>query len=326
MPPGRSTRRRSRRRSAAAPTRSDSFEVGRFIEYERVKDWWGADLPVARGQNNFDTCAMNSTATAISRFRRSRRRAICSGRNSRPGSGPRAMTFRRSTRAASNATSSRSEDRWDARLVLQYATGIFKDKRVREALIYAFDFEWTNKTLMFGSYQRMHSLFQNSDMMAVGKPGPDEMALLGPLRDKVPAEVFEDPFVPPVSDGSGQDRLQLRKASALLQDAGFAIVEGKRVTPQGEKITVEFLIDEPSTQPHHMPFIKNLGTLGIEATLRIVDPVQFRARLDDFDFDITVQRFGFSTLPGALLRTFFSSRSAASKGSQNSRWHLRPAC
>jgi microcin C transport system substrate-binding protein len=127
----------------------------------------------------------------------------------------------------------------------------------REAFIDAFDFEWTNKLIMYGSYQRTHSVFQNSDMMAVGKPSADEVALLESFRGKVPDEVFGDPFVPPVSDGSGQDRVLLRKASALLQQAGFVIKDGKRVTPNGERINVEFLLDGPSLQPHHMPFIKN---------------------------------------------------------------------
>jgi microcin C transport system substrate-binding protein len=300
------------------PYKVGQFEVGRFIEYVRVKEWWGADLPVARGQHNFDTVryeyyrdrdlAFQGFTAKNYLFREEFTSRIWATGYDFP-----AIREGRVKRDVIPFGGSVGIQGW----FFNTRREIFKDTRVREALIYAFDFEWTNKTIMFGAYQRLHSLFQNSDMMAVGKPGPDEMALLGPLRDKVPEAVFEDPFVPPVSDGSGQDRLQLRKASALLQDAGFAIVDGKRVTPQGEKITVEFLIDEPSTQPHHMPFIKNLGTLGIEATLRIVDPVQFRARLDDFDFDITVQRFGFSTLPGALLRTFFSSRSAASKGSQN---------
>src|SRR5262249_10310085 len=126
-----------------------------------------------------------------------------------------------------------------------------------------------------------------------------------------------EPFVPPVSDGSGQDRALLRQANAVLQEAGYVVKEGKRVTPQGEPTSVEFLLDEPSFQPHHMPFIKNLGTLGIDATLRLVDPVQYRKRVDDFDFDLTVQRFGFSATPGDSLRTFFSAQAAAMKGSQN---------
>jgi microcin C transport system substrate-binding protein len=153
--------------------------------------------------------------------------------------------------------------------------------------------------------------------MAVGKPSREELALLEPFRGKVPDEVFGEPFLPPVSDGSGQDRAMLRPASALLQGAGFVVKDGKRVTPQGEPISVEFLVDEPSFQPHHMPFIKNLGTLGIEANLRIVDPVQYRKRVDDFDFDLTVQRFGFSNTPGDSLRSYFSSQAAALRGSQN---------
>ncbi len=302
----------------SGPYKVGRFEVGRFIEYERVTDWWGADLPVARGQNNFDVIRYE--------FYRDRELAFqaFTAKN---------YLFREEFTSRIWATGYDFPAIRDGRVkrdVVPFGgpVGIqgwffntrrqtFKDKRVREAFIYAFDFEWTNKTIMYGAYQRLHSLFQNSDMMAVGKPTADEMALLESFRGKVPDEVFGDPFIPPVSDGSGQDRALLRKASALLQEAGFAIVDGKRVTPQGEGISVEFLIDEPVSQPHHMPFIKNLGTLGIEATLRIVDPVQFRARLDNFDFDITVQQLGFSTLPGGLLRTYFSSRAAATKGSQN---------
>ena len=123
--------------------------------------------------------------------------------------------------------------------------------------------------------------------------------------------------MPPVSDGSGQDRALLRKASALLQEAGFVIKDGKRVTPQGERISVEFLLDEATFQPHHMPFIKNLGIIGIEASLRLVDPVQYRKRVDDFDFDLVTQRFGFSSTPGDSMRSYFSSQAAAVKGSQN---------
>jgi microcin C transport system substrate-binding protein len=153
--------------------------------------------------------------------------------------------------------------------------------------------------------------------MAVGKPSAAELALLEPFRGKVPDEVFGEPFVPPVSDGSGQDRTLLRKASQLLQDAGFVIKNGKRVDTKGDPIVIEFLLDEPSFEPHHSPYIKNLGTLGIAATVRLVDPVQYRARVDDFDFDITVERFTFSSTPGDGLRTYLSSQAAATKGTQN---------
>jgi microcin C transport system substrate-binding protein len=120
-----------------------------------------------------------------------------------------------------------------------------------------------------------------------------------------------------VSDGSGQDRALLRKASQILQEAGYPIKNGKRVGRDGERIVIEFLLDEPSFQPHHMPFIKNLGTLGIDASLRLVDPVQYKKREDDFDFDILVQRFSFASTPGDSLRSYLSSQAAGIHGSQN---------
>ena len=141
--------------------------------------------------------------------------------------------------------------------------------------------------------------------------------MLEPFRARLPQEVFGEPYVPPVSDGSGQDRAQLRKAAQLLKDAGCSLSGGKRVLPGGEPITIEFLIDEPVFEPHHMPLIKNLATLGIDATLRIVDPVQYRARRDGFDFDITVDRFSFAATPGNSLRSFFASQAAPLKGSNN---------
>jgi microcin C transport system substrate-binding protein len=300
------------------PYKVGRFEPGRHIEYERVKDWWGADLPVARGQNNFD----------ILRYEYYRDREVAF-----EGFTAKSYLFREEFTSRTWATRydfPAIRDGYVKRDIIpddtpSGAQGWFfntrreklKDKRLREAFIYAFDFEWTNKKIMYGSYQRTHSVFQNSDMMAVGKPLADELALLDSFRGKVPDEVFGEPFVPPVSDGSGQDRALLRKASALLQEAGFLITDGKRVTPQGEPISVEFLLDEPSIQPHHMPFIKNLATLGIEANLRIVDPVQYRKRVDDFDFDLTIQRFSFSSTPGDSLRSYFSSQAAAMRGSQN---------
>jgi microcin C transport system substrate-binding protein len=302
----------------SGPYRVGRFEPGRHIEYERVKDWWGADLPVARGQNNFD----------ILRYEYYRDRDVAF-----EGFTAKSYLFREEFTSRTWATRYDFPAARDGRIkrdVISDDTPSgaqgwffntrrdkFKDKRVREAFIDAFDFEWTNKLIMYGSYQRTHSVFQNSDMMAVGKPSADEVALLESFRGKVADEVFGDPFVPPVSDGSGQDRGLLRKASALLQQAGFVIKDGKRVTPKGEPISVEFLLDNPSMQPHHMPFIKNLGTLGIEANLRLVDPVQYRRRVDDFDFDLTVQRFSFSSTPGDSLRTYFSSQAAALRGSQN---------
>ena len=302
----------------SGPYKVGRFEPGRFIEYERVKDWWGADLPIMRGQYNFD----------VLRYEYYRDREVAF-----EGFTAKSYLFREEFTSRTWATRYDFPGVRDGRVKREVipdetpsgAQGWFfntrrekfADRRLREAFINAFDFEWTNKTIMYGSYQRTSSMFQNSDLMAYGKPAPEELALLEPFRGKLPGDVFGECYVPPVSDGSGQDRSLLRKASVLLQEAGYAIKDGKRVNAQGEPISAEFLIDEPSVQAHHMPFIKNLGTLGIEATLRIVDPVQFRKRVDDFDFDITVQRFGFSNTPGDSLRGYFSSQSAATKGTQN---------
>ena len=294
------------------------FQVGHFIEFERVKDWWGADLPVSRGQNNFD----------VLRFEYYRDREV-----GFEGFTAKNYLFREEFTSRFWATRYDFPAFKDGRVkrsVLPDDTPSgaqgwfintrrekFKDRRVREALIDAFDFEWTNKNIMYGSYDRTHSVFQNSPMMAKGKPDADELALLEPFRGKVPDEVFGEPYVPPVSDASGQDRQWLRRGAQLLSDAGCTLKNGKRVLPDGKPIVIEFLIDEPTFQPHHLPYIKNLGVLGIDATLRIVDPVQYRARVDGFDFDITVERFSFSSTPGDSLRTFFSSQAAATKGSQN---------
>jgi len=294
------------------------FEVGRFIEYDRVKDWWGTDLPVARGQNNFDTV----------RFEYYRDREV-----GFEGFTAKSYLFREEFTSRTWATrynfpAFRQGRVKRAELADETPSGAqgwfintrrkqFKDRRLREALIDAFDFEYTNKNIMYGSYLRTVSVFQNSPMMAEGKPDAAELALLEPFRGKVPDEVFGDPYVPPVTDGSGQDRRWLRAGARLLEQAGIELKNGKRVLPDGARVSVEFLIDEPSFQPHHLPYIRNLGTLGIDATLRIVDPVQYRARLDNFDFDISVQRFGFSSTPGDSLRTYFTSQAAATKGSQN---------
>lgn len=300
------------------PYKVGRFEVGRYIELDRVKDWWGADLPVSRGFYNFDTVRFD--------FYRDRDVAFegFTGRNylfreeftSRTWNTrydfPAVVDGRVKRETLPDDTPSGAQG-W----FLNTRRDKFKDPRVREALGNAFDFEWTNKSIMYGAYQRTVSPFQNSDMMASGPPSPEELALLEPFRGQVPAEVFAAPYVPPTSDGSGQDRALLRRAIQLLNDSGCVIKDGKRLTAQGEPFKVEFLLDEPTFQPHHMPYIKNLGTLGIEATLRVVDPVQARARRDDFDFDIMIERFSFSTVPGDSLRSFFSMQSAATKGSNN---------
>ena len=194
------------------------FEAGRNIEFERVKDWWGADLPVARGQNNFD----------IVRFEYYRDRDV-----GFEGFTAGNYLFREEFTSRTWATRYDFPAIKDGRVkrdVLPDDTPSgaqgwfintrrqkFADPRLREALINAFDFEWTNKTIMYGSYERTVSVFQNSDMMAKGPPGAEEIALLEPFRDTLPAEVFGEPYLPPVSDGSGQDRAPAAQGRAASE-------------------------------------------------------------------------------------------------------------
>jgi microcin C transport system substrate-binding protein len=302
----------------SGPYKVGKFEANRYIEYDRVKDWWAADLPVNRGSYNFDTVRYE--------FYRDRDVAYegFSGKN---------YLFREEFTARIWATRydfAAVKDGRVKRETLPDETPSggqgwffntrreqFKDPRVREAIINAFDFEWTNRTVMYGAYQRTVSPFQNSDMVAVGPPSPEELKLLEPFRGQVPDGVFGEPYVPPVSDGSGQDRALLRKSVQLLNDAGYLIKDRKRLSPNGEAFKVEFLLDEATFEPHHATFIKNLGQLGIDASVRLIDAVQYRARVESFDFDITTERMSMSATPGDSLRPYFSSQAAATKGSYN---------
>jgi microcin C transport system substrate-binding protein len=302
----------------SGPYKVGKFEINRFIEFERVKDWWGAELPVCRGSNNFD----------VIRYEFYRDRDVAfegfTGKNYlyREEFTSRIWATRYDFPAIKDGRVKREEvpdqtpsggQGW----FLNTRRDKFKNPRVREALNCAFDFEWTNKTIMYGAYARTRSPFQNSDLVAEGMPSREELKLLEPFRGQVPDEVFGEPYVPPVSDGSGQDRALLRKAQQLLQEAQLPVKDGKRMLPNGEVFSIEFLTDEASFQPHHASFLKNLNMLGIEANLRLIDAVQYRARVESFDFDVAINRLTMTATPGDSLRTYFTSQAAATKGSYN---------
>jgi len=300
------------------PYKVGRFEAGRYIEYDRVRDWWGAALPVVRGFNNFNTVRYEfyrDTDIAYEGFTAKNylfREEFSSRLWATRYDFPALRNGRVKKELLPDDTPSGAQG-W----FINTRREKFADPRVREALTCAFDFEWTNRNIMYGAYKRTVSLFQNSNMMPEGKPGPEELKLLEPFRGRVPDEVFGEPFMPPVSDGSGQDRTLLRRAAALLQSAGYMRKDGKRVTPKGERVTIEFLSDEPVFEPHHLPYIKNLAMLGIDASFRLVDPSQYQLRLKDYDFDLTIERFQFSSTPGDGLRPYFTSQAAAMKGMQN---------
>ncbi len=302
----------------SGPYKIGRFESGRFIEYDRVANYWGADLPVNRGRFNFDTISFEYFRDRDVGFEAFKARGylfreeFTSRAWSTQYDFPALKDGRVKRDVLPDHTPSGAQG-W----FFNTRRAKFHDRRVREALALAFDFEWTNKNLMFGQYDRTVSFFQNSDLMAEGKPSEAEEKLLAPYRDTLRAEVFGVPYVPPVGDGSGQDRAMLRRAAALLKEAGYQIKDGKLVDAKGQPFTIEFLDDDGSFERHTSRYIANLKVLGIDATFRIVDPAQYQARLKDFDFDILVRRYSVSLNPGEELRSYFGSEAARTNGSNN---------
>jgi microcin C transport system substrate-binding protein len=302
----------------SGPYRVARFEQGRFIEFELVRDYWAKDLPVNVGTNNF----------ARMRFEYYRERQVAF-EAFKSGS----INFHAEYTSRIWATGYDFPAIRDGKVrkeVLHNGapTGSqgwyfntrreqFKDPRVREAIGLAFDFEWVNKNIMYSTSKRVTSYFENSDMKAVGKPGPDELALLEPFRGKVSDEVFGEPFLPPVADGSGSDRALLRRADELLRAAGCKREAGVLKLPSGKPIVIEFLDSSEIFQPHITPLQQNLRKLGIDAHSRIVDAAQYKSRIESFDYDVVAMAFGGSPTPGAELRIFLSSAAAQMPGSRN---------
>jgi len=303
----------------SGPYRVDRADAGRAITYRRVENWWGAGLPVNSGRWNYD-----SIRTEVFRDRDVALEAFFAG----------AYDFREEFTARSWTTGYDKPPVRDGRILrltlpdntpsgfqaffFNLRRDKFKDARVRQAIGLAFDFEWTNKNLFNGQYARTSSIFQNSELAATGTPGAAELALLEPLRDKVPAAVFGPAYVPPVSDGSGNARDNLRRAVGLLQEAGWRTREGKLVhEATGERLRLEYLTFEPSFERIIQPIIRNLERLGIEAVIRTVDPSQYELRMRTFDYDITTRRTASPLTPGVELRNYWRSESAATEGSLN---------
>ena len=302
----------------SGPYRVGDFKAGSFIAYERDPDYWGRDLPVNVGRHNFDRIRY-----LYFRDRVAGMEAFKAG----------TYTLREEFTSKTWATEydfPAAEAGLVAREVLPDARpsgtqGWFlntrrphlADWRVRKALDFAFDFEWTNATLFYGAYSRTDSFFENSDMQAEGAASAEERALLEPFLGQLPPDILDAPYLPPTSDGSGRDRDNLREADRLLREAGFAVKDGRRTMPDGRPFRLEFLMFEPSFERVNAPFLQNLERLGIEASMRIVDPAQYQRRLKSFDYDIVTSRFVLRPTPGAEMRNFWTSGAAATEGSRN---------
>ena len=196
---------------------------------------------------------------------------------------------------------------------------LFQDPRVREALAYAFDFEWSNKNLFYGLYHRTRSYFDNSDLAATGLPQGEELKILEPYRGKIPDEVFTQEYDPPKYDGSGDIRPGLRKALELLKAAGWTFKGEQLVNDKtGQPFEFEILLNDPAMERIMLPFTRNLKRMGVTARIRTVDTAQYEQRMDTFDFDMSVVLFPQSLSPGNEQREFFGSKAADEQGSRNS--------
>ncbi len=302
----------------SGPYKIGTFEQGRYIEYNRVADYWAKDLPIRRGQHNFDVIRYDmyhERTVAFEAFKAGQyllREEYTSRTWATEYDFP-AVINKQVVKLELPDGSPSGLQGW----FFNTRRPQFRDPRIREAIGLAFDFEWTNKTLFYNAYKRTQSYFETSSMRASGLPDADELNLLEPFRGKVPDSVFGEAVNPPVSDGSEHDRTNLRKASELLAQAGWASVAGVLKNAAGERFVLEFLDDDSSLERVVGPFVANLKLLGIDATIRTIDASQYQSRLNDFDFDVITRRFSQSPTADDGMRDLFASSRANLKGSQN---------
>lgn len=307
------------------PIGSGAFVVsdakpGRSITYCRNPDYWAADRPVNVGSSNFECYVYEYFADHTAAFE-----ALKSGE----------YLFHEeffSSKWANEYTFPSFNKQWVKRESIDDARPsgtqgfwfnlrreIFSDPRVREAMALMFNFEWSNETLFGGLYERTDSFWENSDMQAEGLPEGEELAVLEKYRDQLPPEVFDEPaYSPPVSSTQQLDRKNIRRASNLLEEAGWTVgSDGMRRNAAGEKLVIEIVDDSPAFERIINPFVTNLRRIGIDARYALIDAAQMQQRQEDFDYDIVPGRLVMGLSPSVELRSTFGSEGADSKGTLN---------
>ncbi len=302
----------------SGPYRITQVKAGRSVRYERVKDYWGKDLPVNRGFYNFDVMTIDyyrDNTVAVEALKagqfdywlESVAKTWANAYNI-----PAVSEGRLIKEQIPNGNPTGMQG-----FVYNLRRPVFQDVRVREALSLLLDFEWTNKQLFNGAYVRTRSYFDNSEMAATGRPDAAQLAILEPLRGQIPEQAFGDAFQNSVTDGSGMIRAQQRKAYQLLQEAGWRIVDDKMVDASGKPVSLEFLLVQTDFERILLPFKRNLSDLGIDLVIRRVDVSQYINRLRSRDFDMIVGGFPQSNSPGNEQREFWKSEAADNPGSRN---------
>lgn len=303
----------------SGPYRIKTFDTGRSITYERVEDYWGRDIPVMKGRWNADVIRyeyFRDRDVATEAFK-----AGTFDLRQENSSKRWATAFDFPARTAGMVVKEEVPHQNVAGMqgfVFNTRRPVFQDRKVRQAIGYAFDFEWTNKALMYDAYTRTDSYFDNSELGSTGLPAGAELALLEPYRDRLPPELFTTEFTVPRTDGSGNPRQNLRTGLKLLREAGWSAQDGVMRNAEGQVLGFEILlVTQSGMERIALPFAANLEKLGIRATVRNVDPAQYQNRVRDFDFDMIVGSFGQSQSPGNEQRDFWSSALADVPGSRN---------
>ena len=302
----------------SGPYRVVEVEQGRRVVYERVEDYWAADLPIKRGRHNIDRISYDYYRDGTVALQ-----ALKAGEyHLRQENVARNWATAYDTPAVEAGDLRLAEIPHDRPAGMQgfffnTRREIFSDPKVREALSYAFDFEWTNENLFYGAYRRTRSYFENSELAATGLPSEAELAVLEPWRDQLPARVFNEAYQPP-STAETSRRANLRRALALLNEAGWQVESGQLVHSQsGRPMRFEILLVSPSFERVVLPFKRNLERLGAAVSVRTVDPTQYQNRMESFDFDMTVHVAPQSLSPGNEQRDFWSCEAASVEGSRN---------
>jgi microcin C transport system substrate-binding protein len=306
------------------PLGSGAYKVGRWsagtwVEYERVADYWGRDLPVNRGQNNFERIRIEFYQDRTAAFEAFKKGEIVYREEFTSRVWATAYDFPAFTagKVVKHEFPAEKVPSMQATAVNQRREH-FRDARVRQAIALCFDFEWTRRNFFYGSYERSQSCFEKSDYRAEGTPSPEELALLEPLRDQLPVEAFGEAVTQPASDGSGRDRKLLGKTAKLLAEAGWKRSGNFVVNDKGERLSAEFLVDDDTFVQVYSPWVANMKAVGIDATIRLVDSAQYQLRQSTFDFDLISAAFSFSATPTRDdLEIFFHSSTAKVSGSRN---------
>ncbi len=303
----------------SGPYRIGEVKTGRTITYERVSDYWAADLPVRKGTNNFDRLTyeyFRDSTVLLEAFKGDAYDFIVENSSKRWATGYKFPGVTRGDVVLQTFTTKNAEPM--QAYIFNTRRAKFADPRVRRAFDLAFDFEWLNKNVFFSQYKRTTSFFENSELKATGLPQGKELEILNSVRDLVPPEVFTKEYATPVNGSRANLRANLRKARKLLADAGWKIKDQKlRNTKTGELMEVEFLIVQPDSERILNPYRQNLDRLGIKSSIRFVDVSQYRQRLDNFDFDIITSVISQSLSPGNEQRNLWGSKAADRIGSRN---------